>query len=206
MMVYLVVAIFIFIFISYQYRIINKSIILTPISMAHMTFSISIVTVIFLYNEGYIPDDDFFILLFQQLIFMIFIVIAPFFINKLNYNFLRCLDFKKIDFQLLNIIVLISVIISLIYSVMLWGNYSTGDDRLLLNKNLRFLSILKDLFVIWAVGLLSFSYCKTKKKKIFIDVYTTYAINNFFWFKKWTFISRNDIYIFLFTIKSQIIP
>lgn len=93
--VYIVLSFTIFLLVSYQYKSINKSILITPLAMAHMTLAISIVTVISLYRSANIPEYDFILLITQQIIFLFFVIITPIVIKRINYNFQYDLILKK---------------------------------------------------------------------------------------------------------------
>lgn len=105
---------------------------------------------------------------------------------------------------------------------MLWRNYSTGDDRLLLNKNLRIISILKDLFVTWFIALFSFIYAKTKRKKFLIHLLILYflitgsgskgdlgqaiLVTTFFYFQFNTVSKKTKIKIYILMLFALFLP
>lgn len=163
---------------SASYLKINKSIFITPLVMPQLTFIISFYTVISLYKEGYIENKVFLIILSQFIIFFIVYSISPLLIKKRFFNFSYYVHIKKIDFQMTKFLFYSNLLIGLIYASLLWGRYSYGDERLLLNRELRSLSIVTMLFNTWAVSMISLVYAKTGIKRYFIYFIATLAISS----------------------------
>lgn len=78
------------------------------------------------------------------------------------------MNISKFDIQITKIIFYISLIIGLFYILLLWTNYGSGDERFILNKNMRGLMLLNSLFSIWALYMSSVIYSKTKRKHFYI--------------------------------------
>ncbi len=161
-------AILMYIIIALQYKKINKAVFISPLLIQILTFTISFSTVIFLYNQGYINSQDFYILLMQFSIYFFVLMITPYFISSNHSNLSSYMNLRKFDFQMINFIFYINLIIGLTYVLLFWSLYSEGSDRLYFNKDFRVLSLLSILTSISAISTSSAVFSKTKQKKYFI--------------------------------------
>lgn len=157
------ISVIVFLLLIYQINKFYKTI-FNPILLSYSTFSISLATVIYLYYENYMEDIE-----FQSIIaFFIIFGIAFYSIGLIlkNKQLFVKQKIKNIDYQFLSIIFILNIVISLIYDFYLWSQYNSGDERLLLNREMRYLSLLHTMFSTWVVYLSSLIYAQTKEKKI----------------------------------------
>jgi hypothetical protein len=137
-----------------------------PFIFSIITFSISFSTVLFLYDTGHIESKVFFNILIFYFIFIFAYAVFSFLVSKGdNLNYYNS-AIKKIDYQVLYVLFVISFAVSSMYIILLWSSYSTGDERLLLNREIRGLSLINTLFSFWVVVLASLIYAQ--KKQFFI--------------------------------------
>lgn len=158
------IALVIYFILIFQYKKLNKTLFLNPVSPILLVFAISISTVNYFYRTGDMNDREYYILMLEFMIYFIFIFIAPFFVKTKYTNLSNYMNISKFDIQITKIIFYISLIIGLFYIFLLWANYGSGDERFILNRNMRELMLLNNLFSIWALYMSSLIYSKTKEK------------------------------------------
>lgn len=158
------IALVIYFILIFQYKKLNKTLFLNPVSPILLVFAISISTVNYFYRTGDMNDREYYILMLEFIIYFIFIFIAPFFVKTKYTKLSNYMNISKFDIQITKIIFYISLIIGLFYILLLWTNYGSGDERFILNKNMRGLMLLNSLFSIWALYMSSVIYSKTKEK------------------------------------------
>lgn len=176
-----------------RFRKISGSVLLNPFILFIITFCISFGTVISLFLDGFIMPDVFVSLLFCFLLFFAaYYFVFCFRVVSLPVN--SCLVVpKKFDIQMCDFLFFVSVVLVSIYSYLLWGNVSTGDERLVFNKYFRPLQILQSVFSFWAVILAGYLYSLTKKPiyafyfsvLIFLSLFSGskgLALSYFLWF------------------------
>jgi len=157
----------------YRVKKITGNLVFNPLLIKIVTLTISFMTVINVYSVGAIPISKFYVILmffsifFVGIFFLKSLIRKTYFINQLS----TCV--KKIDEQVLYVLFVISLMVSLLYIYLLWNSYNSGDERLLLNKQYRALSLLKNLFGFWVVVLASIIYAQSKKKCILIILILT---------------------------------
>jgi hypothetical protein len=171
--------ILIYFILIYQYRRLNKSLILNPLSPGILIFAISIVTVNYFYRTGNINDKEYFILMLEFFIYFIFMLITPLFIKN-NYSKLsNYMNINSFDIQIAKIVFYFSLILSLIYIFLLWSSYSSGSDRFILNRTFRELMLLNNLFSVWSLSISSIIYSKTKKNEFLIYSIIIISLSSF---------------------------
>lgn len=148
----------------YRYKTLNKSLFFNPTSTGLLVFAISIASVNYFYKTGNMNEKEYFILMFEFLIYFIFIFITPYFIKKEYTNLSKYMNISTFDIQVTKIIFYISLAISIVYISLLWKNYNSGSERFILNRNMRELMLFNTLFSIWALYMSSVIYSKTKEK------------------------------------------
>jgi len=169
-LIYGIYAFVLYILIAWQYRYINKSILLNPLLIQILTFTISFVSIIFLYNTGYIDKDIFLILFIQCIMYTITFVMAPYFIKKEYLNLDKFMEVTEFDLQIGRVVFFVNILIALFYILLFWSIYSDGNERLNFNRDFRALSLFTSLFSFWAISLCSAIYSKTKIKEYFLYV------------------------------------
>lgn len=169
---YGVFSLFIFLLFTLQLKKVFKSII-NPFLLFLVTFSISFTTALYLFNVGYIEKIEFYIIFMFFFLFGAAFFSLVFIVNdddKLSkFNSIA----KPIDYQVLYIIFFLSAVISIFYIFKLWSQYGSGDERLLLNRELRVLSLLNMLFSFWVVVLSGIIYSKDRDVKVFFILSST---------------------------------
>ncbi|WP_301376145.1 hypothetical protein [Aliarcobacter butzleri] len=163
----------------FQYRKLNKSLFLNPVSPILLVFSISIATVNYFYRIGDMNDNEYFTLMIQFFIYFIFLFITPWFVKNRYINLSNYMNITRFDIQIAKIIFYISITIGLIYIFLLWWKYGSGDERFILNRNMRELMLFNSLFSIWALFLSSVIYSKTKQKKFLYYVVILILLSGF---------------------------
>lgn len=144
---------------------INKSLFISPLIIQQATVAIALVTLLSLYNDGYMEWDVFLFLFFIIIIFAVLVgVLACFFPMNIPLIF-SSKKIKKLDRQLVWFACCAAILLNAFYIIKLWSLYESGDDRLLLNRELRALSLLKDLFTLWSVAGLSLFYAIYKNNR-----------------------------------------
>lgn len=164
-LIYIAFTIIITVFIQRAYLRVNKNLLFTPITNSSITFSISICTVVSLYFSGYIAHDIFFTLLLQFFIFFVGVILTPYLILKKDLNFSSVVSSKPIDEKVTLTITCFSIFSMAVYGYSLFSGYSTGDERLLLNKSNRAFSLINSSLFNTAAPLLAFIYAEHKKRK-----------------------------------------
>lgn len=148
----------------YRYKQLNNSLFLNPISTGLLVFAISIASVNYFYKTGSMNEKEYFILMFEFFIYFIFIFITPYFIKRKYTDLSKYMNISTFDIQVTKIIFYISLVINIVYISLLWGNYNSGSDRFILNRNMRELMLFNTLFSIWALYMSSVIYSKIKEK------------------------------------------
>lgn len=128
------IALVIYFILIFQYKKLNKTLFLNPVSPILLVFAISISTVNYFYRTGDMNDREYYILMLEFMIYFIFIFIAPFFVKTKYINLSNYMNISKFDIQITKIIFYISLIIGLFYIFLLWANYGSGDERFILNR------------------------------------------------------------------------
>lgn len=159
------IALFIYIILIYQYKKLNKSLFINPLSPIILIFAISISSVNYFHRTGDIKENEYVILMIEFFIYFIFMFITPYLIKKNYLSLSNYMNISIFDIQITKIVFYISLIFSTIYIFFLWGNYSSGSDRFILNRNMRELMLFNTLFSIWALSMSSVIYSKTKEKR-----------------------------------------
>ena len=160
-----VLVLVLFLIISLPYRLINQSLLISPISMSILTFVISLFTVIELNKKGIINPEVFNLITLVFFIFLIALVISPFLVKKRFLQVSSFINIRKFDIQITDWLFYANVVVSVVYIALLWGTYSEGSDRLLLNKDFRALSLINTLIGNWSVAMVSLVYATSRNKK-----------------------------------------
>ena len=148
------------------YKKVNGSIFFSPLIMDQTTFVISITTFIYTYYAGYVSINEFFLIFLIFLIFLFTYSIIPYFISNSWLVFKKSLIISNLDKQVTRIFIVFTVLIVFVYAYFL-SNYSSGDERLILNRKMRYLSMLQMIFYSWSIYLSSLIYAKTHSKEFF---------------------------------------
>ena len=124
-------------------------------------------------------DSIFNILMIEYFIYFIFISVTPHLINKKYIKLSDFIHIKPFDRQIVKILFYISIAIGIIYISILWGTYSSGSDRFILNKAMRPLMLINQLFSIWVLAMSSIIYAKTKQRKFLYYAIITIILSGF---------------------------
>jgi len=170
---------FIFIFLSYQYKKINHSIVFSPLTPPLLVFSITGATIIVIHRLGFIEEHIFYILMIEYFIYFIFISVTPHLIKKKYIKLSDSINIKHFDKQIVKILFYVSTAIGILYIAILWSMYSSGSDRFILNKSMRPLMLLNQLFSVWVLAMSSIIYSKTKTKKFLYYAIITIILSGF---------------------------
>ncbi|MBD3842766.1 MAG: hypothetical protein IE909_12960 [Campylobacterales bacterium] len=162
--VYGAVAVVMTLVLLYRVKKITGNLVFNPLSMSIMTFTVSFMTVITVYSSGDIPISGFYVILMFFSIFFVSIFFLQSLIRKTYFINERNSRIRKIDEQFLYVLFAVSLMVSLLYVYLLWSSYNSGDERLLLNKQYRALSLFKILLDFWVVVLASIIYAQSKQK------------------------------------------
>lgn len=173
---YGIVVVLLFLWLSFCLRKINKSIVFSPIIIPLLTLAISFGTFLSIDNSGVISEREFTLIFWYFLLFIFAYSLLIFIPKKYLISHLNS-KIKHVDIGVLYFLFYISMGVTFIYSYLLWGAYSSGDERLLLNQNYRALSLVKSLLDIWVISLAAIVFAITKSKKILILIIVTIIIS-----------------------------
>jgi hypothetical protein len=190
--IYLIAAAVMTLVLLYRLKKITGNLVFNPLAMPVMTFSISLMTVVNVFFSGAIAISEYYVLLmffslfFVGIFFLQSLIRESYCINEKNSRI------KKIDKQVLYVLFSVSLLVSVIYIYMLWSSYSSGDERLLLNKQYRALSLIKTFIDLWVLVLASIIYAQSKQKSalviLVISIFFTFfvgskgaALGSLFW-------------------------
>lgn len=169
----------IYLFLMYQYKNVNNSLIFNPLSPPILIFAISVVTVNYFYRIGNMNENIYFILIIEFLIYFLFLFITPHLIRKKYLKLSNYMNIKNFDLQLTKIVFFASLVIGLIYIILFWTTYSSGSDRFIFNRQMRELMLLNNVFSIWALSMSSLIYSKTKENRYLFYVITLIILSAF---------------------------
>jgi hypothetical protein len=173
------IVLFIFLILIYQYRKLNKSLFLNPLSPPILIFAISVASVNYFHRTGDMNDREYFILMFEFSIYFIFMFVTPFFIRSNHLNLSEYMNIEIFDKQITEIVFIFSLLVGIIYILFLWSTYTSGSDRFILNRNMRELMLFNNLFSIWALSMSSVIYSKTNEKKFLYYVIILIILSGF---------------------------
>ena len=190
--IYLIAAAVMTLVLLYRLKKITGNLVFNPLAMPVMTFSISLMTVVNVFFSGAIAISEYYVLLmffslfFVGIFFLQSLIRESYCINEKNSRI------KKIDKQVLYVLFSVSLLVSVIYIYMLWSSYSSGDERLLLNKQYRAVSLIKTFISLWVLVLASIIYAQSKQKSalviLVISIFFTFfvgskgaALGSLFW-------------------------
>ena len=159
----LFVAGFVTILQSFFFLRVNRSLFFTPLIINQAVLSISFVTIYEVYSAGYMNFNEF-VFLFISLLSFAFLLplLVAFFPINVSVVFSKE-KISKLDYQVIGSVVLICVLLNSFYNYRLWTSFDDGDSRLLLNREIRAISILKDFFTIWALSGVSYLYANFRR-------------------------------------------
>lgn len=191
----ILIALIIYFILIFQYKKLNNSLFLNPVSPLLLVFAISISTVNYFHRTGDMNDDEYFILILEFMIYFIFIFITPFFVKNKYTKLANYMNISTFDMQVTKIIFYLSLAIGIVYIFLLWSTYGSGDERFILNRNMRGLMLINSLFSIWALYMSSIIYSKTKERKFLYYVIILIVLSGLMGAKSATIIG---LLVFLF--------
>lgn len=177
--VYGLLSMAIFTLLLYRLKALTSSLLFNPFVMPLMAFSISLGTVFYVASVGAMTGIQLYTILFFFGSFIVGIFFLKFIISKKKYLNESNSIIKAIDYQVLYFLFVISVIISFMYVILLWSSYASGDERLLLNRQYRSLSLVKMLLDFWVVVLAAVIYSQNKNKVVLAILFVTVVFSFF---------------------------
>lgn len=151
------------------YKSINGSILFSPLLLGQASFVISFITVISLSSAGSIPEHVAYVISAFFLFFYVIFLYLPYLIKNRWNVFIKTLHITSFDKRAARIFTFVTVFIMLFYFLRLL-EYNTGDERLLLNRNMRWLSILQMIFLSWTTIIVSLIYARLKEREFLLYV------------------------------------
>jgi hypothetical protein len=168
-------------FMLFPWRNLGGNLIFTPFLQGAVTFVVSIYTILSFLNFGYISQQTSYFLLFHFFIFYIAwscVIIFSRKTIKFGIQRVRLQNIAQSDNLAFPIVFLSYILISLFYQFMLWNNFSSGDERLILNRQWRALSIIMPVLGMYVFSYLSLSFLKGRKRnKSLIMLFLFFGLN-----------------------------
>jgi hypothetical protein len=168
-------------FMIFPWRYLGGNLIFTPFLPSAVTFVVSIATILNLFQQGYISQQISYFLLFHFFIFYFAWSCVIIFSKKtIKYGIqrVRQQNISQSDNFAFPFVFLLYILISLFYLFILWSNFSSGDERLVLNRQWRALSIIMPVLGTYVFSYLSLSFIKgRKRKKSLIMLFLFFGLN-----------------------------